>query len=166
MFKFTIPLFLIAFASLAKDELPTQSFRQEHKKLREKMMAVEKKTGTLINQEAKDRKKIQNEIVSFYDSEILHHAEWEEHHLYEKVDEKSVSGPFSFTTTMRYDHKVIERLIGDLRSESDPIRFSRLSDQVLGLVKAHFEKEEEVLLPILDRSMTKSEVDKMMKRGH
>jgi hemerythrin-like domain-containing protein len=152
--------------SFASDQLPTQRFRQEHESLRRKILEIEEKSGSLNAKESSKRKIIQKEIVSFFDSEILPHAEWEENHLYQKVDEKSVAGEYSFTMTMRYDHKIIQRLIGNLRSESDPMRFARLSDQLLGLLKAHFEKEEEVLLPILDRSMTKGEVDNMMKNGH
>lgn len=37
---------------------------------------------------SQERKKIQKEIISFFDSEILPHAQWEESNLFEKVDEK------------------------------------------------------------------------------
>jgi hypothetical protein len=32
----------------------------------------------------------------------------------------------------------------------------------LGIIGAHFEKEEEVFLPLLDRSMTRAQVDEML----
>jgi hemerythrin-like domain-containing protein len=63
---------------------------------------------------------------------------------------------------MRHEHKIIARQLDDLalevlRSSPDAKRFARHADNLLGLIAAHFENEEEVLLVILDASMTAEE---------
>ena len=60
---------------------------------------------------------------------------------------------------MRYEHKVVNRWIEELErfaeaEKPDVVAFARRTDNLLGLIWAHFEEEEEVLLPILDRTMT------------
>jgi hemerythrin-like domain-containing protein len=64
--------------------------------------------------------------------------------------------------TMIYEHRIIERLIGELAKEiaGEQFRielFARKTDRLLGLVDAHFEEEEEVLLPVLDEKMNEEE---------
>ena len=44
--------------------------------------------------------------------------------------------------------------------------FTRRAYGLLGLLEAHFEEEEQVLLPILDRTMSKEEFDKMYNQFH
>ena len=51
------------------------------------------------------------------------------------------------------------RWIGELGAmakspSADAQAFTRRADNLLGLVRAHFESEEDVLLPVLDRTMT------------
>ena len=57
---------------------------------------------------------------------------------------------------MRYEHGVVGRWIGELAQEAkrpapDVKAFTRRTDNLLGLLEAHFEEEEHVLLPILER---------------
>ena len=44
-------------------------------------------------------------------------------------------------------------------AQPDAGAFARAADRALGVIAAHFEKEEEVFLPLLDRSMTRAEVE-------
>ena len=60
---------------------------------------------------------------------------------------------------IRYEHRIIARWISELEIETrlrypDERRFTQLNYQLLGLLKAHFEQEELVLLPILDKTMS------------
>ena len=57
---------------------------------------------------------------------------------------------------MRYEHENIYRWIADLRdlADGDAVAFARRADNLFGVILAHFELEEHVLFPILDRSMT------------
>ncbi len=74
---------------------------------------------------------------------------------------------------MRNEHKIISRWISELESTStrkstDARDFVRKVDRLLELIMAHFASEEDVLLPILDRSMTPEEFDREIgsKSGH
>lgn len=101
-------------------------------------------------------------ITKFFKEEIKPHAEWEERKLYPAVDKRATKGPEIFTATMRYEHKVVARWIEQLDTlatskTANAALFTRKTDQLLGLLYAHFEEEEEVLLPILDKSMTPAE---------
>jgi hypothetical protein len=66
---------------------------------------------------------------------------------------------------MRYEHTIVGRWIDELAAMAagptlDAKAFARKSDRLLGLIAAHFEEEEEVLLPILDRATTREELEK------
>lgn len=98
-------------------------------------------------------------VVRFFREHIKPHAEWEERVLYPAVDKRAASGPNPFTASMRYEHRIVVRWTDELANTPDVIGFARRADNLLGLVWAHFEEEEEVLLPILDRSMSKEEFD-------
>ncbi len=114
-------------------------------------------------------------IAGFLQDHILAHAKWEESVLYPVVDRLARSGPEPFTATMRYEHGIVGRWIAELAAEAkrpapDVDAFARRTDNVLGLLAAHFEEEEEVLLPLLDRSLSPAEfrreiLDKMEGHG-
>lgn len=57
---------------------------------------------------------------------------------------------------MRYEHENIYRWIADLRdlADGDAVAFARRADNLFGVILAHFELEEHVLFPILDRSVS------------
>jgi hypothetical protein len=68
-----------------------------------------------------------------------------------------VGGREPFTATMRREHAIIDRWIEELAVNAgstapDVVGFARSADRLFGLIDAHFEEEEEVLLPILDRA--------------
>jgi hemerythrin-like domain-containing protein len=48
----------------------------------------------------------------------------------------------------------------------DVTAFARRADNLLGLIWAHFEEEEELLLPILDRTMSHEEFEHEIGRHH
>jgi hypothetical protein len=66
---------------------------------------------------------------------------------------------------MRYEHRIVGRWIGELRAEADKpkieaAKFARRTDNLLGLIWAHFEEEEEVLLPFIDNGMSKVQFER------
>jgi len=104
-------------------------------------------------------------VVSFLQEQIEPHAQWEGRVLYPAVDKRAASGPNAFTASMRYEHRIIGRWIHDLAAESrtetpDALVFARRADNLLGLLWAHLEEEEQVLLPILDATMSQGEFDR------
>jgi iron-sulfur cluster repair protein YtfE (RIC family) len=141
--------------------LATELFRREHLEIKEILAQVGDLVGTLHVRGAEMRKTM-GEVVSRLQREITPHAEWEERVLYPIVDRHAVSGSHRYTDTMRYEHTIIARQVDDLAAEArrplpDARRFARHADQLLGLIAAHFEEEEEVLLGILDSTMTAEE---------
>lgn len=141
---------------------PTDGFRSEHAKIHEHLSQIQNWTGALLQQSADEQIKTMEKIVSFFDSKIKSHAAWEEESLYPLVDKIASPSNNSFTSSMRHEHKIISRWIDELNEEMhsegpNALAFTRATDQLLGLIKAHFEEEEEVLLPFIDNSMTAQE---------
>ena len=148
-----------------KDDRPTAAFRAEHKEVQEHLRHVHQWVGALPAQEPAEQKRTAQKVASFFEKHIKPHAEWEERVLYPVVDRLAGRGTNPFTATMRYEHRVVGRWIGELRAESDkpridPAKFARRTDNLLGLLWAHFEEEEEVLLPLIDKGMTKAQFER------
>lgn len=143
----------------------SEQFRLEHVEIKEHLAHLEKITEKLADQTLPEKKRIIHEVVHFLSTHLLAHAEWEEKVLYEAIDRTVPSSQYLWTQTMRYDHRIIERWVHLLakeaeKKEPDAAKFIRHCDRLLGLVQAHFEKEEEVLLPILDGAMTREDFDR------
>lgn len=142
-----------------KPPRPTEHFRSEHLELKKHLSEVEQWVSDLqVVADASKQKDKLSKITAFFKEHIEPHAEWEERRLYPAVDKRTCTSP-GFTATMRHEHKIVARWISDLQKETsakspDLRKFSRKADQLLGLIKAHFEEEEEILLPVLDKSMT------------
>lgn len=93
-------------------------------------------------------------ILSVLDDEIRPYMEWEGRLLHPVIDKYAGEGP-SAAASMRYEHVLIDRWIGKLAAsvrdaQIDPTTFVRRTDGVLGLLNAHLEVEDRLLLPVLD----------------
>jgi len=158
---------LLGAPALAADAegRPTEPFRREHQQLHQHLDRVDALVGSLTTARPGEQKAAMNQVVQFLEDDILAHARWEEKALYPAVDKRAAKGPNPFTASMRYEHKIIERWVGELAAiaqqpKPDPVAFQRQADKILGVIAAHFEEEEQVLLPILDKTMTKQQFEK------
>jgi hemerythrin-like domain-containing protein len=154
----------------ADDSRPTESFRQEHAEVKVHLEHLDQMVGTMAAAEAAQQKKTAAFVVKFLREHIVEHAKWEEERLYPAVDRRTHGGDHPFTESMRYEHTIIGRWIDELGAMAatapfDANGFARQSNRLLGLIAAHFEEEEEVLLPILDRTMTREELEKELGLG-
>jgi hemerythrin-like domain-containing protein len=152
------------------DQRPTTAFLVEHREMQEHLGHIRDWVGTLPTQHPAEQRKTTQKIASFFEAHIKPHAEWEERFLYPVVDKLAGGGPNAFTSTMRYEHRVVGRWIGELRAEADKpkidaAKFARRADNLLGLIWAHFEEEEEVLLPLIDKGMSKAQFEREMGPG-
>lgn len=152
------------------DERPTAKFRAEHREVQEHLRHVHDWAGQLAGQKPAAHKEAAQRVVSFFEKHIKPHAEWEERFLYPVVDKLAGGGANPFTSTMRYEHRVVGRWIGELRAESekpkiDAAKFARRTDNLLGLIWAHFEEEEEVLLPFIDKKMSRAQFERELGPG-
>jgi hemerythrin-like domain-containing protein len=138
--------------------LPSDSFRTEHAELKSHLFYLETVVASLEAASREERRRATTDMVRFLRSQLAEHAAWEENVLYPLIDRQAGYGE-PFTATMRHEHEIIERWTHELVDEisCSPInvgRFVRKAQKLLGLLLAHFECEEEVLLPVLDRNMT------------
>ncbi|GCE07940.1 hemerythrin domain-containing protein [Dictyobacter aurantiacus] len=144
----------------------TQPLRDEHKELLphiERLRAVADAVGSTplpsLRQEI-------DETSAFLSHQLLPHAQAEERALYPVVGR--LMGAPEATATMSRDHVEIGRLteeLGALRSSlkndhldtSEVQALRRVLYGLSALVTAHFAKEEEVYLPLLDTRLSREE---------
>jgi hemerythrin-like domain-containing protein len=152
------------------DQRPTAAFRAEHRTIQEHLRHVHDWVGALSTQSPAEQRKSAQKITAFFEEHIKPHAEWEERFLYPVVDKLAGGGANAFTSTMRYEHRIVGRWIGELRAQADKptidaAKFARRADNLLGLVWAHFEEEEQVLLPFIDKGMSREQFERALGPG-
>jgi hemerythrin-like domain-containing protein len=168
-----------AFAtSLAAGTSPapqaTAAFRHEHAQVRKEMEEVAAVNGRLATSPPAQHKELMARVVSFFEQHIRPHAAWEERVLYPAVDKRAGgrgSAGETFTASMRFEHRVVTRWVEELSGiaaapQPDAVAFARRADNLLGLVSAHFEAEEQVLLPVLDRAKDQKTVAHELASHH
>lgn len=148
---------LLAGVSFAADApLVTQPFRDEHKELREHLEHMQAMAAN-VRTDAEPGRAMQ-QLVSALKGHIEPHAAWEEQVLYPVVDRYAGAADEPvFTKSMRHEHRIVGREIAELADlASNPAAnraaYASKAEQLLGLIIAHFEVEEEVLLPVLART--------------
>ncbi len=142
----------------------TDAFRQEHAGIKEHLSHVSTMIESIAHAPAVEAQERMGRVVDALRSHILAHADWEERVLYPLIDNKA-GGPHPFTAAMRHEHRIVGRWVEELDRQSKSatagaLAFARRADQLLGLILAHFEDEEEVLLPVIDATMTREEFER------
>lgn len=145
-------------AGVVASPKPTEPLRRKHAEVREQLRQIDRWIDELHLAAGSAQKAIMLQIVHCFRTRVLVHAEWEERFLYPAVDRRA-GGSQPFTASMRHDHTIaIHRLaeidIESSRDNPDARWFSRRADQLLGLLLAHLDAEERILLPVLDQTMT------------
>lgn len=144
-------------------ERPTEAFREKHGEIREHLDHLTGMLSRLPGSAPEEQRKLMRRVAGFLDQHIRAHAEAEEKALYPVVDRyASGESRFRATETMRHEHGIIGRAIGELGAMAaadgaDVATFARKGHELLGVIRAHFDKEEQVLLPVLDAHMTKEQ---------
>lgn len=146
-------------------KLPTEPFRREHAVMKLELEEIAERIGELAELHPAVQDAAMARVVAFFKHRIVTHAEWEERMLYPEVDKLAAKGAHRFTATMRYEQRIARRWIGELEREAtqstpDVKAFARRADNLLGLIQAHFEQKEQVLLPILDSKMTPAQFER------
>jgi hypothetical protein len=151
-------------AAMLPNGLPiTAPLRAARDRLREKVAAVADRVGELPALPNEERAAAMERVAVDLDTCLRPHLEWEERIIHPVVDKFASEGPAAFSASMRYEHQIIYRCIGELGGRAADAAaltaFSRRADNLIGLVLAHFELEEEVLFPILDRAFHRTSQD-------
>lgn len=152
---------------------PTEPLRAEHRDLLPTLEAFDTTAADLDGWSAAEAEHHLGEIVSFLRDHLIPHARAEEAVLYPAV-EQAMGAPDA-TATMRADHTEIvaridrlgETTAGVAQRWPDAGLALDLSRQLIGLAAIlllHFHKEEEVLLPVLDRRLSPEEAENLFSR--
>jgi hemerythrin-like domain-containing protein len=144
----------------------TQSFRDEHRHVREEIEAVRGMLDGILEADPVAQRTRMAAILEFLERRILPHEKHEEQRLYPIVDDLAC-GMTQFTSHLRYEHCIVSRWTGELARElasNDVGRFARRAENLLGLLEAHCEIEEEVLLPLVDARMSAREFENALGR--
>lgn len=129
---------------------PTEAFREEHRQLLVHVGQIRVAASEVTELAVEERQTVVGRVLEFLRGTLVPHAEWEEQVLYTAVGE--LLGDPKATATMSRDHVAIGRMIEAL-AEADPGNVAQLQELLYGLhalITVHFEKEEELYLPLLD----------------
>lgn len=138
--------------------LPTSSLREKRAHIRARLDEVDRLAAALPGAEPGEVPGGMGRIVAALEDEVRPYLEWEGRMLHPIIDKFACEGPAAFSASMQHEHTVIFRWIGQIAAaarvagaEAQP--FVRLTDRLLGLLAAHFEVEDQVFLPVLDRAL-------------
>lgn len=153
----------------------TQPLRDEHAEILPRIDEVREVADAIGQRSPEVLAKDVARVHEFLAGHLVAHAEAEEAALYPAVGE--VCGAIEVTATMSREHEMIGELIaelGELREQLDTRgagddlerELRRLLYAIHAIVGAHFVKEEEVLLPLLDARLTRERADAMFDALH
>jgi iron-sulfur cluster repair protein YtfE (RIC family) len=141
----------------------TDPLREEHAHLRPHLDELDAVADTLDSWTDETPARL-DAILDFLRGHLVPHARAEEDVLYPAV-ERAMGAPGA-TATMVADHREIVRRTDALAvgAATGPAAASTLRRQLYGLraiLDLHFDKEEEVLLPVLDAQLTPEQADRL-----
>jgi iron-sulfur cluster repair protein YtfE (RIC family) len=153
--------------------LPTEPLRAEHRELLPHLQALDATADEAHQWDVEQARHVLGGIVEFLRGHLVPHADAEERVLYPAVEE--AMGAPGATATMRADHTEIVTRIDRLAATVDALGpgdpdpdFARgVTRQLVGLsaiLQLHFAKEEEVLLPVLDRTLDAEQASALFAR--
>jgi len=156
------------------DDLPTEPLRAEHRQLLPHLRALDTAADEIDQWDRDELVHVLGEIVGFLRKHLVPHATAEEQVLYPAVEE--AMGAPRATDTMRADHsEIVTRIdrLADTAADAaegpwpDRDLARDLSHQLVGLAAVlllHFRKEEDVLLPVLDRTLNPTDASTLFAR--
>lgn len=156
MIKYSVLLIpaVLLFAPLGHADPSVDQLKHDHTYLKETLAYLDSATEALSSGKDAHSQETMKKVADALHATIHHHAQWEEASLYGEVDRLVGECPHPFTASMRYEHTLIAKKMDILAEEAaksvtDSKQFARKTDKLLGLIEAHFEEEEKVLLPVL-----------------
>jgi iron-sulfur cluster repair protein YtfE (RIC family) len=135
----------------------TALFHREHAELALEREAQERVIDALRLGQAADPAATMREVLRWLRDRVLPHDAWEERFLFPAADKHSGSGAYPFTATLRRQHKLMAVWVDDLAgafAALDGTAFARRAERLVGLLAAHLDAEEAVLLPLIEATMS------------
>lgn len=141
----------------------TAAFRAHHAEIRTALDEAASRAMALSSASPEQAGELMHGIVHFFVHELMPHAEAEERVLYSAADRLvPTAHGRRYTDALRYEHTVVAREVRALheamesgeRSPEALADFQRRTLELVGLVKAHFGAEEDVVLAAFDELMS------------
>jgi hypothetical protein len=141
----------------------TASLRAEHTKLLASVLAMAQRVETLHEQTTPLQMMMAREVLDLVQKHIAPHAHAEEYTLYPAVDWAAGEGS-KVSEISRFEHRIVaqrcEELDKAIQSGATAGRLMHLCYGILGLIMAHFQATEEILLPYLDKAFDQARFEK------
>jgi hypothetical protein len=142
---------------------PTDGLRADHAKILGMLHALGERIEKLHESATLDQLALAREVIEFVNRQVVPHARAEEYTLYPAADWAAGEGS-RLTETARFEHQLVTRRCQALEkaiSGGAPSgKLMHLCYGILGLVAAHFQVTEEVLLPYLDKAFDAARFEK------
>jgi hemerythrin-like domain-containing protein len=129
-----------------------QQVEKEHAALYEKLDGLSKRVDQLTQLSRPEQQLLTQDLLAFFNDNILSHAEQETRTIYDQLDASEPSKRLTVTATMRYEHQVIRRRVEafnrDARAnQPSSALLQREAEQLLAILATHFETEDHVIFP-------------------
>lgn len=151
------------------------TLREEHERFRPQVAQLLQAADAVGYVPVAELRALLDYSCTFLTDHLLPHARAEETSLYQEVGH--ILGSQEATLTMCHDHLAIAQLAGELATLRSEVSGEVLSmDQARAirrvlyglhtLISAHFEKEEGIYLPLLERNLTRGEARRVCAALH
>lgn len=141
----------------------TDSLRAEHSRILSTLHALGERIEKLHESGTLGQLSLAREVIDFVNRQVAPHARAEEYTLYPAADWAAGEGS-RMTEIARFEHGLIARRCQALEkavSAGAPAgKLMHLCYGILGLVAAHFQATEEIVLPYLDRAFDAARFEK------
>lgn len=159
MLRSIVVLGIVALSTMTAaevDEWHSKMYREEHTELNARLNDIENELQQLGKKDPQQQEKVMRDLAKKINDNWEEHSKWEEKMLYPAIDNYTQCRDYPFTTTHRLEHTIIRRWISELQQLSNQGRaevqkFVLKGIELIGLLHAHRETEEKVLLPIFNK---------------
>ena len=147
----------------------SEAFREEHRELMVHVERIRDLARELRELPAEKRKPRLDEVLAFIANTLVPHAGAEEAVMYPEVGR--LLGASEAPEPMVYDHRAIRERAAALE-RTDPADAAAVEELLYGLhalIVVHFEKEEQIYLPLLEsqpEAVARSVFERMDAHGH
>jgi len=155
--------FLILLVTEVAREAPvgevrrTEPIRRNLAQLRKVLLSLERQFEAVHERSESRQVQLMHDAVGMLQDYLLPHLAAEEAVLFPAAERELAPCPASVTQALTREHEIMRLWIHELetladQSAPDPPAFVRRGERLLGLIEAHFDVEEAVLFPIIDRA--------------
>ena len=148
----------------------TEPLRPQYAGIRAQLERLNGLVDALPRTAPQEQGEAMRRIAELLGEMILRHTGEERDRLYMAADRCAGNAPHRFTTSLSHEQALSARWLEALSAEAgrpspDVTAFSRGAQRLLGLLDAHFQTEEAVLLPLLDGAMTPDQFRRDVMEG-